>query len=104
MNAKETKRQMVGTCLGLIRYIFVKKILSQGWPQKEKHESVFRKVLLHEAVLAQDCKAGFTNNHLHNISVNIEVPEYVAKRYSKDRHSIEAEAFSYWHKGDKSWR
>lgn len=80
---------------------FCKENIIQGWP-KEKHESVFRKVLLHEAVhVAQDCKAGFNNNHLHNISVNIEVPEYVAKRYSKDRHSIEAEAFSYWHKGDK---
>ena len=80
---------------------FCKNNIIQGWPA-DKHDSVFRKVLLHEAVhVAQDCKAGFSNNILENISVNTVVPEYVKKRYSKEWHDIEAEAFFYWHKGNK---
>jgi len=70
-----------------------------GW-EKHKHQSVFKKVLMHEAVhLAQDCKAGFHNDDLSNIDLNTSVPSFVSKRYTKDRHKIEAEAFSYWHKG-----
>ena len=80
---------------------FCKDNIIAGWPQK-KHDSIFRKVLLHEAVhLAQDCKAGLNNNHLTEIGVNTHVPEFVAKRYPKHRHIIEAEAFHYWHKGNK---
>ena len=78
-----------------------KENIVKGWP-KEKHQSVFKKVLMHEAVhLAQDCKAGFNNKNLSNIDLNIDVPKYVVKRYNKKMHKIEAEAFFYWHKGNK---
>ena len=56
---------------------------------------------MHEAVhLAQDCHAGFHNAQLKTFQVNMYVPEYVSSRYDKHDHQIEAEAFSYWHKGD----
>lgn len=80
---------------------FCKDNIIAGWPH-EKHDSIFRKVLLHEAVhLAQDCKAGLNNSSLTEIGVNTLVPKFVAKRYPKSRHIIEAEAFHYWHKGNK---
>ena len=70
------------------------------WP-KDRHNDVYRKVLMHEAVhLAQDCHAGFHNSDLKPFKVNMTVPEYVSNRYEKHDHQIEAEAFSYWHKGN----
>ena len=74
--------------------------IKANWPTN-RHKDVFRKVLMHEAVhLAQDCHAGFHNAQLKAFKVNIHVPEYVSKRYDKEDHNLEAEAFSYWHKGD----
>lgn len=75
--------------------------IQNNWPKK-KHKDVYRKVLMHEAVhLAQDCHAGFHNSELKTFEVNMSVPEYVSKRYDKHDHQIEAEAFSYWHKGNE---
>ena len=74
--------------------------IQKNWP-KNRHKDVYRKVLMHEAVhLAQDCHAGFHNAQLKTFQVNMYVPEYVSSRYDKHDHQIEAEAFSYWHKGD----
>lgn len=73
--------------------------IQNNWPEN-KHKDIYRKVLMHEAVhLAQDCNAGFYNSDLKVFNANIDIPDYVSSRYDIEDHKIEAEAFSYWHKG-----
>ena len=74
--------------------------IQANWPEY-KHQDIYKKVLMHEAMhLAQDCHAGIHNTLLRPFDVNTLVPDYVVRRYSEEDHIIEAEAFSYWHKGD----
>jgi len=87
---------------GMNRLEFCKTNLERNWPTN-RHVDVYRKILLHEAVhVAQDCKAGLNNSVLVALNNDIVIPAYVTKKYSKEDALLEAEAFSYWHKGDKA--
>ena len=87
---------------GMNRLEFCKTNLERNWPTN-RHVDVYRKILLHEAIhVAQDCKAGLNNSVLVALDNNVVIPAYVTEKYSKEDALLEAEAFSYWHKGDKA--